>query len=110
VPGGTLGRVIHLYLHARALPGARPAVESFLAEARAVYEEPDGVAVRLQWSTTDPDAFVEIMEYADEATWRRDQERVEHDPRMRALIERWHGLLASGPVVSTYEDVPITVP
>jgi hypothetical protein len=99
--------VIHLYLHACVLPGRRADLERFLVEARPVYEEPDGVSVRLQWSLDDPDAFVEIMDYPDDASYRRDQLRVESDPRMRALLARWHDLLASGPVVTVFEDVPI---
>jgi hypothetical protein len=72
-----------------------------------VYEEPEGIAVRLQWSLDDPDAFVEIMEYRDLAVYDSDQERVEHDPRMRALIERWHALLADGPRVTAYGEAAI---
>lgn len=99
--------MITLYLHGRVLPGHRADLERFLGEARPVYEEPAGVRVRLQWSLDDPDAFVEIMEYRDRAVYERDQERVEADPRMRGLIERWHALLAEGPRVSTFDEVSI---
>lgn len=96
--------MIVLYLHARVLPGRRRDLEAFLVEARPVYEEPEGVAVRLQWSCTDPDVFAEIMEYRDREVYERDQARVENDPRMRALIGRWHGLLAEGPRVEVYDE------
>lgn len=99
--------MITLYLHGRVLPGRRADLERFLAEARPVYEEPDGIRVRLQWSLDDPDAFVEIMEYRDRSVYEHDQLRVESDPRMRALIERWHALLADGPRVSAYGEASV---
>jgi quinol monooxygenase YgiN len=99
--------MIVLSLHARVRPGLRPDLERFLAEARPVYEEPGGTTVRLLWSLTDPDAFVEVMEYRDRAVYEADQVRVEQDPRMRALIERWHALLAEGPTVTVHEEVPL---
>jgi hypothetical protein len=102
-----MARVTTLYLHGRVLPGHRDDLARFLAEARPVYEEPDGVSVRLQWSLDDPDAFVEIMEYCDRAVYEHDQPRVEVDPRMRALIERWHALLAEGPRVSAYDEAAV---
>lgn len=99
--------MITLYLHGRVQPGRQAHLEQFLAEARPVYEEPGGIVVRLQWSLSNPDAFVEIMEYRDRAVYERDQERVEQDPRMRALIERWHALLADRPVVTAFDEATI---
>ncbi len=98
--------MITLYLHGRAACDART-LESFLARARPVYEAPGGIRVRLQWSLTEPGAFVEIMEYRDRVTYAADQVRVEQDPAVRALIDEWHTLLASPPRVEAYEDVTL---
>ena len=99
--------MITLYLHGAVMPGRRGDLEAFLAEARAVYEQPGGIRVRLQWDVADPNRFVEIMEYADRETYERDQDRVESDPVMRGLIERWHALLAEGPAVTAYDEVTL---
>ena len=99
--------MITLYLHGVVAPGRRDDLERFLAEARAVYEAPGGIRVRLHWDLADPHRFVEIMEYADRDAYERDQERVERDPVMGALLERWHALLVDGPRVSAYDEAAL---
>lgn len=106
--GGRYGAlVIVLHLAGRVPIGGRPALESFLAEAKPFYERPGGIRVRLQWDRAEPTRFVEIMEYADEATYLADQERVAGDPEMGAWLRRWHALL-DGPIeVSVWDDAPV---
>ena len=99
--------MIVLHLHGRVPGGGRPALEAFLAEARAFYEAPGGIRVRLHWDRADPCRFLEIMEYADEAAYAADQERVEADPEMRAWLARWHALLDGPIAVTVYDDVPV---
>lgn len=98
--------MITLYLRCR-IATSRAALEEFFARARVTYEAPGGIAARLQWSLDDPDAFVEVFDYADRATYEADQVRVDEDPAMRALITEWHGHLAGPPVVEAYETVAI---
>lgn len=94
--------MIELHLRGRAAKGKKAALEAFLAEAIPVYELPRGIRVRVLWDVADPDRFIEIIEYADQATHDRDQLRVENDLRMRALLDRWRALLDGAPVVETY--------
>ena len=101
---GSLGGVITLVLAGRVPPGGRAALESFLTEATPFYEAPGGIRVRLLWDRAEPDSFVEIIEYADEAAYAADQHRVDEDPAMAAHLTRWRSLLAGPPTVTTYDD------
>lgn len=94
-----------IMLRGRVQPGRREDLVEFLREAVPCYERPGGIRTRLLRDVADPDAFVEVVEYADRATCERDQERVESDPEMLGLLERWHGLLAAPPAVETYEEL-----
>lgn len=57
----------------------------------------------------DPDAVVEVIEYADRGTYVQDPERMASDPEMRGYLERWHVLLAAAPVVETYEELTVEI-
>lgn len=85
--------MIELHLRGRAASGRRADLLAFLAEAIPFYEQPGGIRVRVLWGMDDPDQFVEVIEYADQAAHDRDQIRVAEDPRMRAYLQRWHALL-----------------
>lgn len=99
--------MIELHLRGHSVPGRRADLVDFLAEAIPFYERPGGIRVRVLWDTADPDRFVEIIEYADQAAHDRDQLRVERDPQMRGYLERWRALLDAPPQVETYEvDTP----
>ncbi|WP_246247303.1 hypothetical protein [Cellulomonas septica] len=98
--------MITLYLHGR-LRTTRADLEAFLARARPVYEEPGGIRTRLQWSLDDAAVFVEIMEYADRATYDADQLRVEQDPTMRALLIEWRSHLDGPPRVAVYVEADL---
>lgn len=76
----------------------------FLRSAVATYEELPGVRVRLLQSHDDPDRWLEIVEYPDRQTYEADQVRVEADPRLRRLLQRWRRLLAAPAGVETWEE------
>lgn len=94
--------MIELHLRGRAASGLRADLDAFLAEAIPFYESPGGIRVRVLWDVADPNRFIEVIEYVDQAAHDRDQLRVENDPRMRDLLERWRSLLDGPPVVETY--------
>lgn len=94
-----------LHLRIRARPGARDALLSFLREAIPFYERPGGIRVSLFEDASDPDRFVEVVEYADAAGFEADQARVREDPEMGARLERWRELLQGSPEVEVYRDV-----
>ena len=94
--------MIELHLRGRVAPGRRADLVAFLGEAVPFYEQPGGIHVRLLWDVTDPDRFIEVMEYADQQTHDRDQIRVGSDPEMQGYLRRWRALLAEAPEVEVY--------
>ncbi len=93
---------IELHLRCRVLPGKRAEFFAFLEEATAFYEAPGGIRVRLLEDRADDHRFIELVEYADEATFARDQERVASDATMKGYLARWRALLAEPPTVEVY--------
>jgi hypothetical protein len=51
---------------------------------------------------SDPDRFVEVMEYADQDIHDRDQVRVDDNAEMQGCLRRWRALQAEPPEVETY--------
>lgn len=99
--------MIELHLRGKAAAGRRADLVAFLTEAIPFYERPGGIRVRVLGDVADPDRFIEIMEYADQAAHDRDQIRVEHDPQMRGYLERRRALLDGPPQLETYDvDTP----
>lgn len=94
--------MIELHLRGTIAAGQRDAFDEFLAEAIPYYESPGGIRVRVLWNVSDPQKFVEVIEYVDQFAHDRDQLRVENDARMRGLLARWRGLLAGPPAVETF--------
>lgn len=94
--------MIELHLRGRVSDGRRAEFDAFLTEAIPSYEEPGGIRVRVLWDANDPYRFIEVIEYADQETHDRDQQRVEDDPRMRQYLERWRALLDGPPAIETY--------
>jgi hypothetical protein len=93
-----------IQLRARVAAGRWDDLVAFLHKAIAYYEKPGGIAVRLLRDAEDLDAFIEVIEYENDASYVADQRRVDTDPVMIALLEEWRGLLA-GPVdVQTLRD------
>lgn len=93
---------VDLHLRVRVKPGMRDAFLAFLQEATPFYEAPGGIQVRLLQDVQDDHRFIELVLYADEAVYARDQERVKSDPEMQAWLARWRALLAEPPVVEVY--------
>ena len=96
---------ISLHLRLRVRPERRPELLAFLRDAVAFYEQPGGIRIRLLERDGDPTELVEVVEYDSALSYATDQDRVEHDPRMRQLLARWRGLLAEPPQVVTYRDI-----
>jgi quinol monooxygenase YgiN len=95
-------RVLHLRI--RVAPGKRDALFEFLKEAVPYYEAPGGIRVRLIERSDAPDSFIEVVEYDSVESFDADQQRVDHDPRMRELLARWRALLAEPPAVEVYHE------
>ncbi len=93
---------IDLHLRIRVRMGMREEFLSFLRDAVPIYESPGGIEVRLLQHASDDHRFIELVLYQDEATYQRDQHRMEHDPTMRDLLQRWRALLEGPPVVEVY--------
>jgi ribosomal protein S18 acetylase RimI-like enzyme len=77
----------------------RPALLEFLRRAIPFYERPGGVRVALYDSVDEPGLVLELVAYASEAEYAADQERVERDPEMRAVLAEWRRLLDGPPEV-----------
>ena len=77
----------------------------FLREALPYYEQPEVIRIRLLQSRDDPRRFIEVVEYDNRSTHDRDQTRVETDPQMRVLLDRWHALLEGSLEIETYEEI-----
>ncbi len=93
---------IDLHLRCRVCPGRRAEFLAFLREAIPFYEAPGGITVRLLQDLHDDHRFIELVLYDDEATYTRDQKRVENDPTMQAFLARWRTLLAEPATVEVY--------
>lgn len=93
---------MELHLRIRVMPGRRDEFLAFLREVIPFYESPGGITIRLLEDLHDDHRFIEFVHYADRETYRRDQERVEHDPLMKEFLHRWRGFLAEPPAVEVY--------
>lgn len=90
----------------RMPPERRAALLTFLREAIPFYERHGGTRVGLYESADDPGLLLELVCYADEASYAEDQERVDHDPAMRAMLDRFR-VAVGGPVeVRRMKPVP----
>lgn len=97
---------IDLHLRIRVLPGRRDDFLAFLREATPYYEAPGGITIRLLEDLADDHHFIELVLYDNEEAYRRDQDRVAHDPEMKRYLEQWRALLAGPPVVEVYRLMP----
>lgn len=100
---------IELHLRIRASAGRREDLIGFLRRAIPFYESPGGIRIRLLEDRSDPDRFIEVVEYAGEEAYRRDERRVASDPEMRRWLDEWRALLAEPPVVEVYRDATAEV-
>jgi quinol monooxygenase YgiN len=99
---------IELHLRIRLRPNLREAFLAFLHEAVPFYEGPGGIRIRLLENPSDQDRFIEVVEYADQATCDRDQVRVAQDPHMQSYLARWRALLAEPPTLEWYRVVTVS--
>jgi len=93
-----------LHLGIRVTEEKRTEFMAFLRQARELYERPGGIRVRLLRHKSDPQRYIEIMEYTGDA-FEADQVRVEQDPEMIAALKTWRTLLAEKPQVDIWEDI-----
>ena len=93
---------VELHLRIRIKPRMRQEFLAFLRGATPFYEAPGGIAIRLLEDRSDDHRFIELVLYENEEAFLRDQQRVEHDPAMKAYLETWRALLAEKPVVEVY--------
>jgi hypothetical protein len=95
----------------RVAPERREELLRFLRGAAPFYEQPGGVRVALWESVDEPGTFLELVAYATEAAYAKDQDRVEHDPEMKAVLGRFRALVDDGPLarieVKRMRPVPI---
>ena len=92
VPSGPIITLVY-----RVAPERRTQLLEFLRSNFPLYERPGGIRMALYESVDEPGLLLELVAYADEAAFARDQERVEKDPEMRRILTEWKSLLA-GPV------------
>lgn len=88
-------------------PARTDELRSFLAEAIPFYESPGGIRVRLLGDADAPHRFIEVVDYATEDAYLKDEERVRSDPTMAQYLARWRALLAEPPTVETYRNIPL---
>ena len=86
-------------------PGRTDELRLFLREPIPFYESPGGVRVRLLGGADAPHRFIEVVEYASEDAYLKDEERVRSDATMAQYLARWRALLAEPPTVETYRDI-----
>jgi hypothetical protein len=104
--------VLHLHIRPAASPGGREALLAFLRRARPYYESPGGIRMRLlerRGGEDEGDAaeMIEVFEYDTVADYEADERRVNDDPRMKALLEEWRGLLDGPPRIVVHRALPL---
>ncbi|MBI2893595.1 MAG: GNAT family N-acetyltransferase [Deltaproteobacteria bacterium] len=102
VPPGPIVSLVY-----RCPPQRRAALVEFFREAFPFYEGPGGIRMGLYESVDDPGLLLELVAYATEEDYARDQVRVERDPEMLAVLSRFEAHL-DGPVeVRRMRPVPV---
>ena len=99
--------MIELHLRIQVKQECQADFYVFLGEAIPFYERPGGIRVRLLQDVSEPTRYIELVEYADEATYQKDQERVEHDEQMKAYLGRWRNLLEFPPLAEVYRRTEV---
>lgn len=74
----------------RVPAGRREELIAFLQEAVPFYEKPGGIRVALYESTDEPGVFLELVAYSGDGEYEADQLRVEQDPEMKQILDKWH--------------------
>jgi len=92
IPTGPIVSLVY-----RVLLNQREELISFLQEALPFYERPGGIRIGLYESVDEPGFFQELVAYDTESSYEADQHRVEEDPEMKKLLEKWHSFI-DGPL------------
>jgi amino-acid N-acetyltransferase len=77
----------------RVPPAGRADLVAFLRSAIPLYERPGGIRVSLYESVDEPGLYMELVAYADRAIYEADQQRVDHDPEMSAMLARFRAVV-----------------
>jgi len=96
---------VSVHLRIRVAEDRQADFRLFLQEAIPFYEAPGGIRIRLLSDDSDSERFIELVEYIDELTYRRDDHRVQSDPTMAQFLAQWRSLLAEPPIVETHHEV-----
>lgn len=88
IPAGPL-----ITLSYRVAPEQRELLLAFLRRAFPRYESPGGLRMGLYEDRKEPNRFLELVAYSDEASYAADQKRIEQEPEMQALLAEWRALL-----------------
>jgi hypothetical protein len=96
---------IELHLRVQIADGRRDDFLHFIKESTPFYEQPGGIRVRLLEGLGVDGAAIEVIEYATDDDYRRDQQRAETDPQMRTHLKRWRELLANPPHIEVFRCV-----
>ncbi len=92
VPPGPIVSLVY-----RIKPDRRAALLAFLRDSFPFYERPGGIRMALYESVDEPGLVLELVAYASEQAYQRDQQRVDGDPEMQSILAGWKALV-DGPV------------
>jgi hypothetical protein len=81
---------------------------AFLRDAIPFYERPGRIRVGLYESVDEPGLYLELVAYADEVSYAADQERVEQDVEMLAVLDRFKGVVGGPVEVRRMRPVDVT--
>jgi len=90
----------------RIPPTRRAELLAFLRDAVPFYERPGRIRVGLYESADEPGLYLELVAYADLAAYEADQDRVEHDPEMIAMLARFRAVVGGPCEVRRMKPVP----
>lgn len=93
-----------IHLRVQVSPDKVKDFKEFLERAIPYYEQPGGITIRLLRNLADSTQWIEVVEYATEADYAKDQVRIEDDPKMRDLLTEWRQLLAEPPVMEVWRE------
>lgn len=74
----------------------------FIIVPRGVEHCPAALTQECEVVLIEPNTTLNTGNVENAAVYRRDEERVAHDPEMKRCLERWRSLLAEPPVVEVY--------
>lgn len=94
-----------LHLRIRTLPGASDSLVRFLREAVPHYVTPGGIRIRLLQDLTDPDSFIEVVEYRTRDDYANDQDRVRNDSTMKHYLQQWRSIIIGAPIIESFREL-----